>query len=62
VRWDQTQGFPQYGAQTFNEEAGRRAHQVADRDPGIAASMHDCVCYYFCCYQHPGQCFVIPWP
>jgi hypothetical protein len=62
VRWDQTSGFPQYGAQSYNGGTTQRAHQVAHRDPGIAASTHDCGCYYFCCYQEPGQCFQGIWP
>ena len=62
VRWDQSEGFPEWGAQTYNEDTARRAHQAVNRDAGIKASTQDCVCYYFCCYDHPGQCFFPPWP
>jgi hypothetical protein len=62
VRWDQTEGFPEYGAQTYNEDFPRRAHQAVNRDAGIKASTQDCVCYYFCCYNESGQCFTSRWP
>jgi hypothetical protein len=62
VRWDQSEGFPEWGAQTYNEDTVRRAHQAVNRDAGIEASTQDCGCYYFCCYDHPGQCFSSRWP